>query len=286
MTKEVVADEEVKKNIDALKEQELDDDPGVEEEDKETQVSQAEATAREKGWVPKEEWEGDPEEWVPAKEFLARKPLFDSLHKQNKTIKQLKRTIDSMKDHFSHVREDAYKQAKADLERAKREAAADGNIEEYDKINDELQKLEPPKVEVIDTEELYENWKEENSWFESNPKLRRYADGLASEIKRLNPEIKIETLMDQVANQVKEDFPEVFNKQKPSTKVDPGTRRVVTDPANDNPKVMKYSDLDHDQKLVYHQLVKSKNNPGGVFTHEEYMKQLTDKISSNRNTRR
>ena len=37
-----------------------------------------EAEAREQGWKPKEGYEGDPEKWRPAKEFVERGELFSS----------------------------------------------------------------------------------------------------------------------------------------------------------------------------------------------------------------
>ena len=50
-----------------------------------TQVTQTENTnpydkqAREMGWRPKEEWEGEPEKWRDAKEFVERGELYGKI---------------------------------------------------------------------------------------------------------------------------------------------------------------------------------------------------------------
>jgi hypothetical protein len=41
------------------------------------------AKAARHGWKPLEEYEGDPDTWVDAKEFLGRAPLFERINKYN-----------------------------------------------------------------------------------------------------------------------------------------------------------------------------------------------------------
>jgi hypothetical protein len=38
------------------------------------------------GWVPKDEWDGDPEQWRPAKEFVDRGELFKKIEIKIRTI--------------------------------------------------------------------------------------------------------------------------------------------------------------------------------------------------------
>ena len=54
----------------------------VQADDKQTttpDVDPYESEAREQGWKPKEEYEGDPEKWRPAKEFVERGELFGKI---------------------------------------------------------------------------------------------------------------------------------------------------------------------------------------------------------------
>ena len=46
------------------------------------QFDEYEQRASAEGWVPKEEWTGDPAQWRPAKEFLDRGELFKKIEEQ------------------------------------------------------------------------------------------------------------------------------------------------------------------------------------------------------------
>ena len=59
-----------------------------------------EGAAREKGWRPKEEYEGDAEGWVGAEEFVKRQPLFDKIKVQSKRLKELEKTVEAMAKHY------------------------------------------------------------------------------------------------------------------------------------------------------------------------------------------
>jgi hypothetical protein len=50
-------------------------------------LTEIEQRASSRGWVPKDEWDGDPEEWRPAKEFIDRGELFKKIEDK---IEQLK----------------------------------------------------------------------------------------------------------------------------------------------------------------------------------------------------
>ena len=39
------------------------------------------------GWRPLEEYDGDPEQWVDAKEFVKRAPLYEQMRKIKKEIR-------------------------------------------------------------------------------------------------------------------------------------------------------------------------------------------------------
>jgi hypothetical protein len=54
-----------------------------------TAKSKAEADARARGWKPKEEWDGDPDEWVSAKLFIKKGEEIEDRQKLKKSIKAL-----------------------------------------------------------------------------------------------------------------------------------------------------------------------------------------------------
>lgn len=65
------------------------DDQKVEAETKQTEVADHETKAREMGWTPKEEFKGDPDKWVDAKDWVERAPLYDN--KQNPFYGEMKK---------------------------------------------------------------------------------------------------------------------------------------------------------------------------------------------------
>src|SRR5882757_6572959 len=100
--------------------------------------SPVETSARELGWVPKEEYEGDETRWLDAGEFVRRQPLFEKIEKQNRELKEIKRTVAQFAQHHAKVRETEYQRAIANLEAQKVAAFEDGDAKQGFKIDSEL----------------------------------------------------------------------------------------------------------------------------------------------------
>jgi cytochrome c556 len=63
------------------------------------QRSDIETRALEMGWRPKEEFEGSEDDFIDAKEFVRRKPLFEKIEHQSKELKQIKQALEACKGH-------------------------------------------------------------------------------------------------------------------------------------------------------------------------------------------
>ena len=74
-----------------------------------------ESEAREQGWRPKEEFEGDPEKWRPAKEFVERGELFGKIDTLGKELKETKKALKMLQEHNSKVKETEFKRAVEEL---------------------------------------------------------------------------------------------------------------------------------------------------------------------------
>jgi len=74
------------------------------EQREEVQLTPIQEKAMAEGWRPKEEYQGDPEKWVDAAEFLRRGELFSKIELQSKEIKQLKQTMTEFAKHHEKVR--------------------------------------------------------------------------------------------------------------------------------------------------------------------------------------
>ena len=75
------------------------------------QLSPIEEKALEMGWRPQEEWDGEPEDFIDAKEFVRRQPLFDKIEQTTKALKDLKKGHEALIQHHLKVKETEYNRA-------------------------------------------------------------------------------------------------------------------------------------------------------------------------------
>ncbi len=245
--------------------------PPVEEVKQEpTGPTETEQRAMDSGWVPKDQWEGDPEQWRPAKEFLDRGDLFKKIDDQNRTVKELKRALDDMKAHHSKVRETEYAHALATLKAQKQVALEEGDAakviqleDKIDLVKDEQKSLraEPAQSQEAQVAPEFTEWTNRNKWYENNQPMRAYADALGRDLayKGLAPK----EVLKEVERQVKMEFPNKFtnpNRDKPG---------AVEGSSNKGGKSSDGFQLSDDERRVMQRFVRS-----GVMTEAEYIKDL------------
>ena len=233
-------------------------------------LSAAEQQAMEQGWVPQDEWEGDPEQWRPAKEFLDRGELFKKIEDQNRTIKEFKRALDDLKGHHAKTRETEYARAIQALKAQKIAALEEGDAaavvkldDQIDLVKDEQSKLKQaayePQEQQVSPE--FTNWVDKNKWYETSQPMRAYADALGRDLayKGLSPG----EVLKEVERQVREEFPQKFrnaNRDKPG---------AVEGSTNKGAKGNNDIALSDDERRVMQRFVRT-----GVMTEKEYMAEL------------
>lgn len=198
-------------------------------------LNEVEERASTVGWRPKEEWEGNPEDWVDAKEFLARGGFIDRIKEQSSIIKKMQKTIASMEqdknvliEHYKKVRETEYKRALNDLKAQRKEAYQYGDLDLVDEIDDQIQelKVEVSKPTAQPEPEVHQDiveFMDNNPWYgpEGDILLTEQADRLASKMVQLNPSLNKEPkkVLDKVLEVLKEEYPHKFGAQsKPARK--------------------------------------------------------------------
>ena len=199
---------------------------GVVEERAFTPIEQ-EAMAQ--GWRPKEEFEGDPDRFIDAGEFIRRGELFSKIDHQNKELKQLKSAMDQFRQHHAAVEQKAYERAVADLKRQRKEALAEGDVEQYDQLDTAIDNLKEQREEQIARQAAAERqqatqphpdfqaWQNKNTWYSTDPVMTGAADVYGRELAKqgLGP---MEVLK-KVEAKIREEFPHKFtnpNRSKPS----------------------------------------------------------------------
>lgn len=237
----------------------------------EKEYSPIEQKALELGWRPKEEFDGDDEAFIDAKEFVRRQPLFDKISSQSREIKEVRKALDAFKQHYTVVQESAYQKALKELKSARAQAVSEGDGEKFDALDAEVKSVEK-QVEVLKYAQVapvsgeshpeFEAWQNQNRWYSTTKYMREYADEYGAELhkKGYSPA----EVLKAVSEAVKKEFPHKFvnpNKETalPTQGGTKSTRKV------DNFE----STLSQDEKRVMDTLVRA-----NAITKEKYLADL------------
>jgi hypothetical protein len=248
------------------------------------QPNTSEVEARKFGWVPQEEFKGDPNQWRDADAFLQRgreingflRKDLDKLNNRNAELEaqltEMKSTIEEFSKFHKETEKRAYERAIADLKAEKKEAISDGDgdrvlqiEEQIERLTEEKKTVVAPKQEQPKVDPVFLQWKEQNSWYGTNEDLTVYADGFAQTLKQRNPALQGKAFLDAVEEKVKNVFKEQFgvpNRERPSP-VDSST--AVRTSKNKR----SYSDLPPEAKAACDKFVKQ-----GLLTKDEYVAQF------------
>lgn len=235
------------------------------------QLSAVEQKAAEQGWVPQEDWSGDPEQWRPAKEFLDRGELFKKIEDQNRTIKEFKKALEDLKGHHAKTRETEYKRALDTLKAQKMQALEDGDAksvinidDQIDLIKDEQRKLasQPQEPVVAELNPEFVAWTDRNKWYERDDNMKIFADALGQKLAAAGRSPS--AVLAEVERQVREEFPHKFknpNRDKPGSVEGSSSKggKGGTDSVQ----------LNDDERRVMQRFVRT-----GVMTEKQYLDEL------------
>lgn len=234
-------------------------------------VSDYETLAREKGWKPKEEYEGDPEVWVGAEEFIKRQPLFDKIKTQSKRLKELEKTVEALGKYYQINIQQAKEKAIADLKAQRREAIEVGDAVTVDQIDqkiDHVKAIPEPDIQPKGMAPEIEKFVSDNStWFNKDEEMTSFAVAYNENYLRKHPD-DLDKSLEETLKAVKKAFPEKFVNQR---KTNPP---AVEGAATPNTGAGKYNmnRLSSEQKFVYNQLVKVHKQ----MSHDDYFKSLEE----------
>lgn len=199
-----------------------------------------ESKARSQGWVPREEFRGDPEKWRPADEFVRRgEELLPvalersrAAERKAQELEQQLRARDEQFTRLERVTAVALQRQREDLEAryqaAQRAAVEVGDVQRYDQLDrDRRQAVQqydeqiqeqaqpqrqpnqpqplPPQVEAV-----VESWKSANEWFNRDPLLNHYATAFHGDLLRSKPGLSLADNLAETAREVRRRFPEKF----------------------------------------------------------------------------
>lgn len=259
-------------------------------------AQEREDKAREKGWKPFEEWEGDPDQWIEAKEFLDREPLYATIAGLKKEIWRQRTSADAdfktLTVEMAKMKTDAYEQALKELKAERRAAKADGDDDAVDEIDERIGQTKQEQEALIaatrnqvaqKTQGLsphFQEWQDKNKWFTDDQDMRQEAirQGIAYGLtNKQAPEQEVTAHVEKV---IKKMYPEKFQKaSRPPNPVEGATTTRSNEDASNNTRKTKLrvSDLTDVERTAMKTFVKR-----GVLTEAQYLESLADRKAATR----
>lgn len=164
-----------------------------------------------KGWKPKAEFEGDPEEWVDARSFNRSGELMQAISSLKRERKADRDAIELLLKQNRDEAELAYKQAEIDLKAKHRASVEIGDIAGADSAVEELLEMRkaPERLPTDDVMAEVQAFAERNKeWFnKSNPDniaMSAYAQAMEEDLLKNHPEHSYRDVLKLVESKVQE----------------------------------------------------------------------------------
>lgn len=247
-------------------------EPEVKEPEKK-EPSRLEQEALSMGWKPREEFDGEDDDFIDAKEFVRRKPLFDRLEQQSKQLKNVNKTLEQLKGHYTKMREVEFNRALAELKAARKQAITDGDGDRYELIDDRMKVVEQEAAKVIaeskqepegpDPQE-FQAWTSTNSWYQKDDAMTAYADSVGNKLRTQVEAGELTPLqvLKKVEQAVRAEFPHKFRNPNKDNAPNVSEGKQPSKKSGD-------ISLDEQETKIMNNLVRS-----GVMTKEQYLSDL------------
>lgn len=232
-----------------------------------------EQKALEMGWRPKEEFGGDEDDFVDAKEFVRRQPLFDKISQQSHELKAVKRAMEALKHHYTTVKESEYERALAALKKERSQAVADGDGDKFNALDQEIKTIEEQVEEIKEVKDQplvqevhpeLQAWINANKWYTEVGYMRAFAEDLGQKLYKQG--VPPTEVLKQITQAVKKEFPSKFT--NPNKQTAPNVENGAKG-SKASSKGISASDLTDQERKIMKTLVQS-----GVITEEKYLADL------------
>ena len=252
-------------------------------EDKNLDMDDIEQQAAQLGWKPNKDDLPEGKEYVDAKTFMARAPLFEKIEELKKShnheIKEMKAAVKDLANTVKKSERQGYEQALKDIQEKRMQAVVDGDSdaftradEAYSQLRDAVQ--DHPEQEEPSISEEATSFKERNKdWFNfnnaDNALMAREALAFDAQLYNARPDIEDGEAASLIEEYIHKKFPDRFAnqaKKKPNA-VDSGTR--VRSRSGDK---ITFDDLTEQQQSICKTLTRSIDG----YTVDEYIKGLQD----------
>ena len=196
--------------------------------------------ARLMGWHDRDEFDGAPERWTPADEFVRRgEEILPVLRENQRTmgakILELESRAKAREDYFNMEVAAMKNRHQAELEKERAKAVEDGDIDKFNATQKQIDDLNtaPPSVQnVTAAPPEIKQFMVDNPWYKTDGEMTRYAVSESNYDVETNPELTLKQNLERTLNKVKARFPEKFGEQPMRTsrrapQVEAGRRTVA-----------------------------------------------------------
>ncbi|CAB4169915.1 hypothetical protein UFOVP907_31 [uncultured Caudovirales phage] len=253
--------------------------------------------AESQGWVPKERFRGNEQDWVDADTFVKRgREILPILRKNNENLmKDLNSTKEQLKEfrqaaeEFKTFQREAYERKASDYEKriqeikeSRAQAISDGDGQKVNALDEALDEAkesfkeakqavkdvistkEPePTTEAVDPN--LQTWLDRNTWFGQDRRLTSMANGIGESLRLEFPGLKGQPFLDKLDEVLQEEFPGKFGgikKSSGTSRVESGSGRTGRSSGGSQ----SYDNLPSDAKAACDRFVKQK-----LMTREQYV---------------
>lgn len=236
-------------------------------------IDPVEAKALEKGWKPKDEYQGDADKWRSAEVFLALDEPLKRIEHQSKEMKQLRQALETFKEHHTKVETVAFDRALKSLQAERKQAMIDGDTEKVFELEEAAEQVKDQKRALADESKRpvvqepavvnpeFTEWQSHNQWYQSNKAMTAAADTYGTELHAQG--YTPNQVLRKVEEYIKQEFPHKFENAKTTgaSRVEGGTRNGSR--SNGGPA------LTEEQTAIMRKFVKQ-----GVMTEAQYRAEL------------
>ena len=206
---------------------------------------EAESKAHALGWRSKDEFSGDPEKYTDAKTFLNKanenipmlRENYRKIDAQNQLFKEelerLKSQVSDTNKRLEDAERRGYEKAVKDIEEQQRLAALSGDLEKYDRLQEQKKALanvetqQQPQMPMtnqpipLDDQIALAVFQNTNPWFIHDVELNADMSAYILSIKSRNPNLPMSEILEKAKARVVKSNPEKFGELKKTNEVLP-----------------------------------------------------------------
>jgi hypothetical protein len=219
--------------------------------------------ARELGWFPPDEYNGPAEKWRPAEEYI--KHGIAGTKRLKNDLKAVKDTADRLARTSATLTAKALDEQRRELEDRHDQAVEDGDKDEARRVAKELAKIYD-NPDTGDVKAKVAEFTARNPWYGTHAKATDFAAMISQRLAREGK--PVEDQLDAAEEEIRERFPELFDKPKKAPAVHNSTPRV----SNPTPKEKGVADLPAEARRAGEDYVKmvALKMPGKNYTLKDY----------------